>query len=170
MLPKLIFFLALIFVVTPYSSPPVALAIGLAFGLFLHHPYAKQTKSFSKTLLQVCVVGLGFGMNLQQVIRAGRSGFIYTALGITGTMLLGLALGRLLKVAETNALLISVGTAICGGSAIAAVGPVAGANDDEMSVSLGTVFILNSVALLIFPAIGLAVGLDQTQFGLWAAL
>src|SRR6185369_6038463 len=101
MLPKLIFFLALIFVVTPYSSPPIALAIGLAFGLFLHHPYSQQTKYFSKTLLQVCVVGLGFGMNLQQVIRAGRSGFIYTALGITGTMLLGLALGRLLKVAET---------------------------------------------------------------------
>lgn len=170
MLPKLIFFLALIFVVTPYSSPPIALAIGLAFGLFLTNPFAKQTKSFSKTLLQVCVVGLGFGMNLQQVIRAGRSGFIYTALGITATMLLGLALGRLLKVAETNALLISVGTAICGGSAIAAVGPVAGAKDEEMSISLGTVFILNSVALLIFPAIGLAVGLSESQFGLWAAL
>lgn len=170
MLPKLIFFLALIFILTPWASPPIALTIGLAFGLFLHHPFAKQTKSLSKTLLQVCVVGLGFGMNLNQVIRAGRSGFIYTALGITATMLLGLGLGRLLKVAETNALLISVGTAICGGSAIAAVGPVAGAKDEEMSVSLGTVFILNSVALLIFPAIGLAVGLDQTQFGLWAAL
>ncbi len=170
MLPKFIFSLALIFIVTPWASPPIALAIGLAFGLFLTNPFAKQTKSYSKTLLQVCVVGLGFGMNLQQVIRAGRSGFIYTALGITGTMLLGLALGRLLKVAETNALLISVGTAICGGSAIAAVGPVAGATDEEMSVSLGTVFILNSVALLIFPAIGLWMGLDQSQFGLWAAL
>src|SRR5690242_10568452 len=78
MLPELVFFLALFFVVTPYSSPPIALAIGLAFGVFLRHPYSKQTKSFSKTLLQVCVVGLGFGMNLQQVIRAGRSGFIYT--------------------------------------------------------------------------------------------
>lgn len=170
MLPKLVFFLALIFVVTPWASPPIALAIGLAIGLFLTNPFAKQTKSYSKTLLQVCVVGLGFGMNLQQVIRAGRSGFIYTALGITATMLLGMGLGRLLKVAETNALLISVGTAICGGSAIAAVGPVAGAKDEEMSVSLGTVFILNAVALLIFPAIGLAVGLDQAQFGLWAAL
>lgn len=170
MFPKIVFFLALIFTITPWSSPPIALAIGLAFGLFFHHPYAKQTKSFSKTLLQVCVVGLGFGMNLQQVVRAGRSGFVYTAVGITATMALGLALGRLLKVAETNALLISVGTAICGGSAIAAVGPVAGAKDEEMSVSLGTVFILNSVALLIFPAIGLAMGLNQTQFGLWAAL
>ena len=169
-LVKLVFFLALIFVLTPWPSPPIALAIGLALGLFLTNPYAKQTKSYSKTLLQVCVVGLGFGMNLQQVIRAGRSGFIYTALGITATMLLGMLLGRLLKVADTNALLISVGTAICGGSAIAAVGPVAGAKDEEMSVSLGTVFILNSVALLIFPAIGLAVGLNESQFGLWAAL
>nr|MDQ3014146.1 putative sulfate exporter family transporter [Acidobacteriota bacterium] len=150
MLPKLVFFLALIFVITPWASPPIALAIGLAIGLFLTNPFAKQTKSYSKTLLQVCVVGLGFGMNLQDVVRAGRSGFIYTALGITATMLLGMALGRLLKVAETNALLISVGTAICGGSAIAAVGPVAGAKDEEMSVSLGTVFILNAVALLIF--------------------
>lgn len=170
MLPKLIFFLALIFVVTPWASPPIALAVGLAFGLFLPHPYAKQTKSLSKTLLQVCVVGLGFGMNLHQVVRAGVSGFVYTALGIAATMALGLALGKMLKVADTNALLISVGTAICGGSAIAAVGPVAGAKDEEMSVSLGTVFILNSVALLVFPAIGLAVGLNESQFGLWAAL
>lgn len=170
MFAKLIFFLALIFTVTPWASPPIALTIGLAFGLFFTNPFAKQTKSYSKTLLQVCVVGLGFGMNLQQVVRAGRSGFVYTALGITATMLLGLALGRLLKVAETNALLISVGTAICGGSAIAAVGPVAGAKDEEMSISLGTVFILNSVALLTFPPIGHAVGLDQNQFGLWAAL
>ncbi|MFN0108841.1 MAG: YeiH family protein [Blastocatellia bacterium] len=170
MFVKIVFFLALIFTLTPWASPPIALTIGLAFGLLLTNPFAKQTKSYSKTLLQVCVVGLGFGMNLNQVIQAGRSGFIYTALGIAATMALGLALGRLLKVSETNALLISVGTAICGGSAIAAVGPVAGAKDEEMSVSLGTVFILNSVALLAFPAIGHAVGLDQTQFGLWAAL
>lgn len=170
MFPKIVFFLALIFTITPWSSPPIALAIGLVFGLFFHHPYSKQTKSFSKILLQACVVGLGFGMNLQQVVRAGRSGFVYTAVGIAATMALGLVLGRLLKVAETSSLLISVGTAICGGSAIAAVGPVAGANDEEMSVSLGTVFILNSVALLIFPAIGWAVGLNESQFGLWAAL
>ena len=169
-LTKLVFFLALMFVISPWASPPIALAVGLAFGLFLQHPYAKQTKSLSKTLLQVCVVGLGFGMNLHQVIRAGRSGFVYTALGIAATLALGMALGKWLKVAETNSLLISVGTAICGGSAIAAVGPVAGAKDEEMSVSLGTVFILNSVALLIFPAIGLAVGLSESQFGLWAAL
>ncbi|MGH9846957.1 MAG: YeiH family protein [Blastocatellia bacterium] len=169
MLPRIIFFLALAFIAV-LKSPPIALTVGLVFGLAFTHPFPKQAKSFSKTLLQVCVVGLGFGMNLHAVLRAGRSGFVYTALGIAATMAIGIGLGRLLKVEPTCALLISVGTAICGGSAIAAVGPVAGAKDEEMSVSLGTVFILNSVALLVFPAIGAAAGLDQAQFGLWAAL
>lgn len=170
MLARIIFLLCFIFVCSPYASPPLALAIGLGFGLLFTHPYSQQTKKYSKTLLQVCVVGLGFGMNLQDVIRAGLSGFVYTAIGIAGTMLAGIALGRLLKVESTSALLISVGTAICGGSAIAAVGPVAGAKDEEMSVSLGTVFILNSVALLVFPMIGAAYGLSGPQFGLWSAL
>ncbi|MBI1765245.1 MAG: putative sulfate exporter family transporter [Acidobacteria bacterium] len=170
MVPKLLFLAALLFSISPWASPPLALALGIGFGLFLAHPFPKEAKTYAKTLLQVSVVGLGFGMNLHEVVRAGRSGFLYTAIGITATMLLGLALGRMMKVAETNALLIAVGTAICGGSAIAAVGPVIKAKDEEMSISLGTVFILNSVALLIFPAIGAAVGLSQTQFGLWAAL
>lgn len=170
MLARIIFLLCFIFVCSPYASPPLALAIGLGFGLLFTHPYSQQTKKYSKTLLQVCVVGLGFGMNLQDVIRAGLSGFVYTAIGIAGTMLAGIALGRLLKVESTSALLISVGTAICGGSAIAAVGPVAGAKDEEMSVSLGTVFILNSIALLVFPMIGAAYGLSGPQFGLWSAL
>jgi uncharacterized integral membrane protein (TIGR00698 family) len=169
MLPRLVFFLLLFFTII-LKSPPIALTLGLAFGLGFTNPFAKQTKSLSKTLLQASVVGLGFGMNLNEVLRAGSSGFIYTALGIAATMVVGIALGRLLRVEEISALLISVGTAICGGSAIAAVGPVAGAKDDEMSVSLGTVFILNSVALLIFPFIGRAFGLDERQFGLWAAL
>ena len=170
MLTKLLFLICLLFVISPLASPPIALLIGLAFGLFFSHPFAKQTKSFSKILLQICVVGLGFGMNLHEVLRSGRSGFIYTALGIAATMMIGIGLGHLLKVEAISALLISVGTAICGGSAIAAVGPVAGAKDEQMSVSLGTVFILNSIALLIFPPVGLAVGLTQSQFGLWAAL
>jgi uncharacterized integral membrane protein (TIGR00698 family) len=170
MAPKLLFLAALLFSISPWASPPLALAFGIAFGLFLTHPFPKEAKSYSKTLLQFSVVGLGFGMNLHDVVRAGRSGFLYTAIGITATLLLGLALGRMMKVAETNSLLIAVGTAICGGSAIAAVGPVVKAKDEEMSISLGTVFILNSVALLIFPLIGTATGLNQTQFGLWAAL
>jgi uncharacterized integral membrane protein (TIGR00698 family) len=169
MLSRLVFFILLLLTVI-LKSPPLALALGLGFGLSLTNPYAGQTKSLSKTLLQASVVGLGFGMNLRDVLRAGSSGFVYTALGIAATMLIGVALGRLLKVERVSALLISVGTAICGGSAIAAVGPVAGANDEEMSVSLGTVFILNSIALLIFPLIGQGFGLSQEQFGLWAAL
>jgi uncharacterized integral membrane protein (TIGR00698 family) len=169
MLSRLLFFSLLVLTVL-LKSPPLALALGLGFGLSVANPFAKQTKSVSKTLLQASVVGLGFGMNLQDVWHAGRSGFVYTALGITATMIVGIALGRLLKVESVSALLISVGTAICGGSAIAAVGPVAGAKDEEMSVSLGTVFILNSVALLIFPLIGHHYGLSEQQFGLWAAL
>src|SRR6266540_3159631 len=147
MLSRLVFFLLLLITVI-FKSPPVALALGLGFGLGFSNPYAKQTRSLSKTLLQASVVGLGFGMNLRDVLRAGSSGFVYTALGIAATMILGVALGRWLKVERTPALLISVGTAICGGSAIAAVGPVVGANEEEMSVSLGAVFILNSIALL----------------------
>lgn len=170
MAPKLLFLAALLFSISPWASPPLALAFGIAFGLFLNHPFPKEAKSYSKILLQFSVVGLGFGMNLHDVVRAGRSGFLYTAIGITATLLLGLALGRMMRVAETNSLLIAVGTAICGGSAIAAVGPVVKAKDEEMSISLGTVFILNSVALLVFPLIGTATGLNQTQFGLWAAL
>ncbi len=169
MLSRLVFFFLLVLTIL-LNSPPLALALGLGFGFSFTNPFARQTKSLSKTLLQASVVGLGFGMNLQDVLRAGSSGFVYTALGIGATMILGVALGRLLKVEQVSALLISVGTAICGGSAIAAVGPVAGANDEEMSVSLGTVFILNSVALLIFPFTGHNFGLNEQQFGLWAAL
>jgi uncharacterized integral membrane protein (TIGR00698 family) len=169
MLSRLLFFLLLLLTVI-LKSPPIALALGLGFGLGFSNPYAKQTRSLSKTLLQASVVGLGFGMNLRDVLRAGSSGFLYTMVGITATLVAGVALGRLLKVERTPALLISVGTAICGGSAIAAVGPVVGADEEEMSVSLGTIFILNSVALLIFPIIGHSFSLSQEQFGLWAAL
>ena len=109
-------------------------------------------------------------MNLHEVLKAGRSGFVYTALGISFALLLGLALGKTLRVRGNSSFLITAGTAICGGSAIAALGPILHAADEEMSVSLGTVFILNSVALLIFPPIGAALHLSQSQFGLWAAL
>jgi uncharacterized integral membrane protein (TIGR00698 family) len=140
------------------------------FGLTLGNPLRTETRKASRLLLQAAVVALGFGMNLNQVVRAGRSGFVYTAVGITFALALGMLLGRVLRVERTAAFLISTGTAICGGSAIAAVAPIAGANDEEISVSLGTVFVLNSVALLTFPWIGAAARLDQTQFGLWSAL
>ncbi len=129
-----------------------------------------ESKSLSKFLLQASVVALGFGMNLHEVLRAGRSGFVYTALSITGAMLLGMGLGYLIHVQKKPSFLISAGTAICGGSAIAAVGPIAEANEEEMAVSLGTVFILNSVALFLFPIIGYALHMSQNQFGLWSAL
>jgi uncharacterized integral membrane protein (TIGR00698 family) len=167
---KIIFVILLLFAASPWASPPIALLCGLVFAFSAPHPYVNQSQKITKYLLQASVVGLGFGMNLQQVIRAGRSGLLYTALGITFAMLCGWALGKLLQVGPRHSFLISAGTAICGGSAIAAVGPVANATDDEMSVSLGTIFILNSVALLIFPVIGSRIHLTQNQFGLWAAL
>ena len=153
-----------------FVSPPVALSLGLVFGFAFPHPFDKSAKKLSRYLLQASVVGLGFGMNLHDVIRAGRSGFVYTVLGISFAMLAGMGLGALLGMKRTPAFLISTGTAICGGSAIAAVGPITGASDEQMAVSLGTIFVLNSIALLIFPPIGAALKLTQTQFGLWAAL
>jgi uncharacterized integral membrane protein (TIGR00698 family) len=167
---KILFALGLAFCLTPWASPPLALVVGLIFGAIASHPYPGETRQVSKYLLQAAVVGLGFGMNLHQVLRAGRSGFLYTAVGIGFALIVGSLLGKLVRVHPRPAFLISTGTAICGGSAIAAVGPVVMATEDEMSVSLGTVFMLNSVALLTFPAIGTALRLSQSQFGLWAAL
>ncbi len=170
MLSKIVFIAGLVLACSGFVSPPIALVMGLVFGLTLPHPYHGLSRKWSKYLLQASVVGLGFGMNLQQVIHAGRSGFLYTMLGISFAMLAGTALGMLLRVERISAFLISVGTAICGGSAIAAVGPITNASDEQMAVSLGTVFMLNSVALLTFPQIGSALKLTQNQFGLWAAL
>jgi uncharacterized integral membrane protein (TIGR00698 family) len=167
---KILFFAAFLLSFTGVLSPPVALTTGILFGLCLAHPFASATRTSARILLQVCVVALGFGMNLDEVLKAGRSGFLYTTLGISFALLAGLALGKLLRVRGNSSFLITAGTAICGGSAIAAIGPILHADDEEMSVSLGTVFILNSVALLIFPPIGGALHLSQTQFGLWAAL
>jgi uncharacterized integral membrane protein (TIGR00698 family) len=169
-LAKILFFLALVLSFTGLLSPPVALTIGILFGLCFTHPYPAAARTSARILLQVCVVALGFGMNLHEVLKAGRSGFVYTSLGISFALLVGLALGKLLRVRGNSSFLITGGTAICGGSAIAAIGPILHADDEEMSVSLGTVFILNSVALLIFPPIGSALHLSQSQFGLWAAL
>jgi uncharacterized integral membrane protein (TIGR00698 family) len=167
---KLVFFLGLILAASGLVSPPIALLGGIVYGLMLSHPFHVDSKRLARFLLQASVVALGFGMNLHEVLQAGRSGFLYTAVSITAAMLLGLGLGYLLHVTKKSAFLISAGTAICGGSAIAAVGPIAEASEEEMAVSLATVFILNSVALLLFPLIGFALHMSQTQFGLWSAL
>jgi uncharacterized integral membrane protein (TIGR00698 family) len=169
-LSKNIFFLALILAASGYISPPIALVGGLVYGLTFTHPFNIEAKKLSKLLLQLSVIGLGFGMDLHQVIEAGRSGFVYTAASILLTLTLGWLLGRFLKVGKRVSYLISAGTAICGGSAIAAIAPITMATEEEIAVSLGTVFLLNSVALLIFPIIGTALRMTQTQFGLWAAL
>jgi uncharacterized integral membrane protein (TIGR00698 family) len=167
---KNLFYVGIILAASGLLSPPLALAAGLAYGLFVVHSYHVEAKRLSKFLLQASVVCLGFGMNLGEVVRVGKSGFLYTAVGISFAMLLGTLLRRLLLVDRVQGFLISAGTAICGGSAIAALAPISNASENQIAVSMGTVFVLNSVALFIFPAIGGALHLSQTQFGLWAAL
>jgi uncharacterized integral membrane protein (TIGR00698 family) len=167
---KVLFFVGVILSASGLVSPPVALLAGLIYGVLLAHPFEAESRNLTKFLLQASVVALGFGMNLHEILHAGRSGFIYTALSITAAMLLGLSLGSILRVAKKPSFLISAGTAICGGSAIAAVGPIVGASEEEVAVSLGTVFILNSVALFLFPPVGWALHLSESQFGLWSAL
>src|ERR1700676_2332984 len=167
---KITFIIALILCLSGWVSLPVALTLGIIFGLSVRHPYPQLSRSAARILLQVSVVALGFGMNLHEVVRAGRSGFIYTALGISFSLIAGLAIGKFLGIGGNASYLITAGTAICGGSAIAAIGPILHADDEEMAVSLGTVFILNSIALLTFPPLGHVLHLTQSQFGLWAAL
>jgi uncharacterized integral membrane protein (TIGR00698 family) len=167
---KNLFFVGIIIAASGLISPPVALLAGLIYGLSFAHPFQVEGKKLSAFLLQASIVGLGFGMNLHEVVKAGRSGFLYTAFSITFVLLVGMAIGRVFNVQLKASMLISAGTAICGGSAIAAVGPVLDAGEEEMAVSLGTVFMLNSVALFLFPAIGYAFHLTQSQFGLWSAL
>lgn len=164
------FFAGLILAASGFVSTPVALLLGLIYGLCFIHPYQQDVRKVSAFLLQASIVALGFGMNLHEVLRAGRSGFVYTAASITFALVVGLSLGRFFNVQGIPSLLISTGTAICGGSAIAAVGPVVNAGEEEMAVSLGTVFVLNSIALFLFPVLGYALHLTQVQFGLWSAL
>ncbi|MCY7375793.1 MAG: putative sulfate exporter family transporter [Pyrinomonadaceae bacterium] len=167
---KLIFFLLLAACLTPFVSPPMALALGLAMALTIGNPFPESTKKYTKFLLQFSVVLLGFGMNLTSVIKAGKDGILFTMATIFGTLMLGYLLGKLLKINPKTSTLIAVGTAICGGSAIAAVAPSINADAEETSVSLGTIFILNSIGLFIFPVIGHALGMTENQFGVWSAI
>jgi len=167
---KALFILLILFLLSPYGSPPVALALGLLLAFSVGNPYPNLTGKPSKYLLQASVVLLGFGMNLEAIYKAGRDGILFTIATIFGTLLLGYLVGKALSVRAKTSALISSGTAICGGSAIAAVGPAINAAPEEMSVSLGTVFILNSVALFLFPVVGNGLHLSQTQFGVWSAI
>ena len=152
-------------------TPPVALFTGLVYALLCGQAYPKFNKKVSKKLLQYSVIGLGFGMNLHASLASGKEGMLFTIISVIGTMLLGMFIGmKILKVNRDTSYLISSGTAICGGSAIAAVGPVIKAKDSDMSVALATIFVLNAIALFIFPTIGEWIGLTQQQFGTWAAI
>ncbi len=166
---KIVFYLFLFLCLTPFVSPPIALAVGLFIALTFGNPFPRQTSKTTKILLQVSVVLLGFGMNLTEIYKAGKQGILFTIVTIFGTLAVGFLLGKLLKVKDKTSSLISSGTAICGGSAIAAVAPVIDADSEEISVSLGTIFILNSVALFVFPIIGHYLNLSQNQFGICAA-
>lgn len=156
--------------ITPWVSPPVALLMGIVFAQFFTHPYLSFNKKATKFLLQASVVGLGFGMNVTDALQTGKEGAVITAISIIATLLIGLVLGKIFRVEKITSFLISGGTAICGGSAIAALSPIVKANEKQISVALGTVFILNSVALFIFPAIGQWFNLSQPDFGLWCAI
>ncbi|HTB31746.1 MAG TPA: putative sulfate exporter family transporter [Bacteroidia bacterium] len=170
LISKIVFITAAAACLTPWLTPPIALLIGLILAQTTGHPYRQYNHKATQILLQVSVVGLGFGMNCITAINAGKEGIIFSAISILTTLLLGYGLGRLFKIDPKTSHLISSGTAICGGSAIAAISKVLNTEEKQTSVALGTVFILNSIALFIFPLIGHALNLSQHQFGIWAAI
>lgn len=154
-----------------WVTPPVVLFIGLVFALLCGQAYPTFNKQVSKKLLQYSVIGLGFGMNLQASLASGKEGMLFTIISVIGTLLIGMFIGcKVLKINRNTSYLISSGTAICGGSAIAAVGPIIKAKDTDMSMALATVFILNAIGLFLFPALGHWLGLSQQEFGTWAAI
>jgi len=167
---EVIFLLAVVFCLSPLITPPIALLMGLIIAQFIGHPYLHLNHKATHILLQVSVVGLGFGMNVTSAMKAGKEGIVFTIVSIIGTLVIGFLMGKFLKIEKKTSFLISAGTAICGGSAIAAISPVIKAEEKQISVALGTIFILNSIALFLFPVIGHALNLSQTQFGLWCAI
>lgn len=167
---KLVLLISGLLIILFQLSPTTSLLIGMVVVMVFGNPFPKATKAILKYLLQVSIIGLGFGMNFTKVVEAGRDGFVFTLLTIGIAIGLGFILGRLLKVDRIISYLISVGTAICGGSAIAAISHVIDADENDVSVSIGTVFILNAIALFIFPVIGHVLNLSQEQFGIWAAI
>ena len=170
LLQKIVFYFFIFICLSPFASPPIALILGLVLALLVGNPYPQIAGKPTRILLQASIVLLGFGMNLTSVYRAGKDGVLFTVATIFGTLIVGYFLGKILKVNDKTSSLISSGTAICGGSAIAAVAPAIDADGEQISVSLGTVFVLNSVALFVFPIIGRFLNLTQNQFGLWSAI
>lgn len=167
---EVIFVLAVVLCLSPLISPPIALLMGLIIAQFIGHPYLHLNHKATHILLQVSVVGLGFGMNVTSALKAGKEGILFTIVSIIGTLVIGFFMGKFLKIEKKTSYLISTGTAICGGSAIAAISPVIKAQEKQISVALGTIFILNSAALFLFPFIGHQLNLSQSQFGMWCAI
>lgn len=167
---KVFFILAVCLCGAPWIDAPVALVAGFLFTLFWGNPYEKTVQDTTSILLQISVVGLGFGMNIHKVLDAGSDGLSLTILSIVFILIVGYFLGKRLKLNRCITHLISSGTAICGGSAIAAVAPTVEAKEEDISISLGVVFLLNSVALIIFPSLGHLLDLSEHQFGLWCAI
>jgi uncharacterized integral membrane protein (TIGR00698 family) len=169
-LKKYLFYLILFFLLFPFVNTALALVLGVFFSLVLGNPFKKVTSKLSSQILMYSIVGLGAGINLNKALQVGLAGFVYTVLSISITLLLGYYIGKFLKLDKEINYLISFGTAICGGSAIAALSPVVKAKPQSVAISLATVFLLNSIALITFPFLGHLFGLTQQQFGLWAAL
>jgi uncharacterized integral membrane protein (TIGR00698 family) len=167
---KIIYLVAALVCTMPFIDTPFALLIGIILAQIVQHPFLRINKKLTHIFLQVSVVGLGFGMNAIQALKAGKEGLIFTVFSILCTLFLGLFIGKRLKVDNNTSYLISSGTAICGGSAIAAISSIIKSNEKQISTALGTVFILNSIALFLFPWIGHLLNLTQHQFGVWAAV
>ncbi len=167
---EIVFILILMICLSPFISPPIALLMGIIVAQFLGHPFLHLNHKTISILLQISVVGLGFGMNVHTALQAGKDGILITITSVFGTLIIGFLLGKMLNIDKKTSMLISAGTAICGGSAIAAISPVIDAKEKQISVALGTVFILNSLALFIFPLIGHLLRMSQTQFGIWSAV
>ncbi len=168
---------ALAFFIVPWAwapardyAPGLAVVSGIIFSILWGNPFAQITGKMTSTLLGATIVGMGCGMNLVKVLQAGASGFIYTVIGIAAGIGLGVLVGKQLKMPRNAMYLISVGTSICGGSAIAAAAPALKAKAHDIAIASATVFALNAIALLIFPPIGKMLGFTETQFGYWAAL
>ena len=167
---KIIFILLTVLCLSGFISPPIALLLGLVVANLSGHPFLELNHKATTILLQLSVIGLGFGMNVNSALSAGKEGFIFTVASIFSTLILGFFIGKWLKIEKKTSHLISCGTAICGGSAIAAIAPVIKSDEKQTSVALGVIFILNSIALFLFPAIGHWLELSQQEFGLWCAI
>lgn len=170
LLPALLFPLGALATLSPWVSPVGALLLGIALSLSVGNPWPRQAASWTRRTLAWSVAGLGAGMNLGAVLRAGSRGLLLTFCTILCTLGIGMACSRLLKVRGKMGFLVAAGTAICGGSAIAALAPAIDAHEEDTGIALVTVFVLNAVALALFPPVGRALGLDQYHFGLWSAL